>query len=92
MIVRIIDEGQVELDESAFVELNAVYDELLIEIENGDEIGIRRVLGTLLDAVRDLAVPLPDDALAPSGLILPSIDASLEEIRSVASYFPSLAP
>lgn len=92
MIVRIIDEGQVELDESAFVELNAVYDELLIEIESGDEIGIRRVLGALLDAVRDLAVPLPDDALAPSGLILPSIDASLEEIRSVASYFPSLAP
>lgn len=92
MIVRIIDEGQVELDESAFVELNAVYDELLIEIESGDEIGIRRVLGALLDAVRDLVVPLPDDALAPSGLILPSIDASLEEIRSVASYFPSLAP
>lgn len=92
MIVRIIDEGQVELDESAFVELNAVYDELLIEIESGDEIGIRRVLGALLDAVRDLAVPLPDDVLAPSALILPSIDASLEEIRSVASYFPSLAP
>ena len=87
-----MDEGQVELDEADFVELNAVYDELLIKLESDDEAGIRRILRTLLDAVRDLAEPLPDDAFGPSELILPSVDASLDEIRSVVSYFPSLAP
>lgn len=92
MIVWIMGDGQVELDEADFVELNAVYDELLIKLESGDEAGIRRMLRTLLDAVRDLAEPLPDDVFGPSVLILPSVDASLDEIRSVASYFPSLAP
>jgi hypothetical protein len=92
MIVRIMDEGQVELDEAAFGALNAMYDELLIKIESGDEISIRRMLRILLDAVRDLAVPLPDDAFGPSELILPGVNASLDEIRRVASHFPSLAP
>lgn len=92
MIVRIMDEGQVELAEADFVSLNAVYDELLLKIESGDEVAIRRMLRMLLDTVRDLAVPLPEDAREPSELILPSVDASVDEIRSVASYFPSLTP
>lgn len=92
MIVRIMDEGQVELAEADFVSLNAVYDELLLKIESGDEVAIRLMLRMLLDTVRDLAVPLPADAREPSELILPSVDASVDEIRSVASYFPSLTP
>ena len=37
----------------------------------------------LLDKVRELGSPLPDDALEPSELILPSPDATLEEVRSM---------
>jgi hypothetical protein len=83
MIVRIMGEGQVGLDESRLVELNKLDDELFAEIQRGDEEGFRRTLGALLDAVRRLGEPLPDDSLEPSGLILPSPDASLEEVREL---------
>lgn len=83
MIVRIMGEGQVRLGDSHFAELNKLDDELLEEMESGDEEGFRRTLGTLLDAVRRLGTPLPDDALEPSELILPSPDASLDEVREM---------
>jgi hypothetical protein len=83
MIVRIMGEGQLGLDDSHVTELNRLDDELLAEIQRGDEEGFRRTLGALLDAVRQAGEPLPDDALEPSGLILPSPDASLDEVRKM---------
>ncbi|MFE9118121.1 hypothetical protein [Streptomyces sp. NPDC007172] len=83
MIVRIMGEGQVKLADSHFTELNKLDDELLAQMEEGDEGGFRRTLGELLEAVRRLGEPLPDDALEPSELILPSPDASLDEVREM---------
>jgi hypothetical protein len=83
MIVRIMGEGQVKLDDSHFTELNKLDDELLAEVEKGDEAGFRRTLTALLDAVRRLGVPLAEDALEPSELILPSPDATAEEVRAM---------
>ncbi len=85
MIVRIMGEGQVKVADSHFAELNTLDDELLEEMESGDQEGFRRTLGALLDAVRRLGTPLPDDALEPSELILPAPDASLEEVRQMLS-------
>ncbi|MFF0554051.1 hypothetical protein ACFYUL_34360 [Streptomyces sp. NPDC004311] len=85
MIVRIMGEGQVEVADGHFAELNTLDDELLKEMESGDEAGFRRTLGALLDAVRRLGTPLPDDALEPSELILPGPDAGLEEVREMLS-------
>lgn len=83
MIVRIMGEGQVRLDDAHLAELNGLDDELLAEVESGDGEGFRRTLAALLDAVRRSGTPLPDDALEPSELILPSPDATLEEVRSL---------
>ncbi|MEC4019341.1 PspA-associated protein PspAA [Streptomyces sp. H27-D2] len=83
MIVRIMGEGQLKLDDSHLTALNKLDDELLAEMESGDESGFRRTLGALLDAVRRLGTPLPDDSLEPSELILPAPDASLEEVREM---------
>ncbi|MFD9623870.1 hypothetical protein ACFWB2_42620 [Streptomyces virginiae] len=85
MIVRIMGEGQVEVADSHFPELNKLDDELLAEMEGGDEDGFRRTLGALLDAVRRLGTPLPDDALEPSELILPAAGAGLDEVREMLS-------
>ncbi|MEU3609273.1 hypothetical protein AB0E83_28060 [Streptomyces sp. NPDC035033] len=85
MIVRIMGEGQRELADSHVAELNGLDDELLDEMESGDEEGFRRTLGALLAAVRRLGTPLPDDALEPSELILPSPDATLDEVRAMLS-------
>ncbi|MEV0990047.1 hypothetical protein [Streptomyces sp. NPDC049949] len=83
MIVRIMGEGQVKVADGHFAELNKLDDELLAEMESGDEEGFRRTLGALLDAVRRLGEPLPDEALEPSELILPAPDASLGEVREM---------
>ncbi|MFE4862773.1 hypothetical protein [Streptomyces sp. NPDC056670] len=85
MIVRIMGEGQVRLADSHLTELNKLDDALLAQMEEGDEDGFRRTLGALLDAVRRLGEPLPDDSLEPSELILPSPDASLDEVREMLS-------
>lgn len=83
MIVRIMGEGQMRLDDSHLAALDVLDDELLAETESGDEEGFRRTLGALLDAVRRLGAPLPDDSLEPSGLILPAPDATLSEVREM---------
>ncbi|MGW1376234.1 PspA-associated protein PspAA [Streptomyces sp. NPDC002446] len=85
MIVRIMGEGQVKLDDAHFIELNKLDDELLAEMESGDVEGFRRTLGALLEAVRRMGTPLPDDALEPSELILPAPDATLSEVREMLS-------
>ncbi|MFJ9340906.1 hypothetical protein ACIRP0_16650 [Streptomyces sp. NPDC101733] len=83
MIVRIMGEGQVRVAESHLTALDTLDDELLAEIESGDESGFRRTLGALLDAVRRLGEPLPDETLEPSELILPGPEATLDEVRSM---------
>ncbi|MEV5883157.1 hypothetical protein AB0L74_10635 [Streptomyces sp. NPDC052020] len=85
MIVRIMGEGQVRLDDGRLTELNTLDDELLAEMETGDGPGFRATLQALLAKVRELGEPLPDDALEPSDLILPSPDATLEEVRELLS-------
>ncbi|MFI8205956.1 hypothetical protein [Streptomyces sp. NPDC085937] len=83
MIVRIMGEGQVTLAESRLAELNKLDEELLAEMENGDGPGFRATLKALLDKVHELGEPVPDDSLEPSDLILPSPDATLEEVRGL---------
>jgi hypothetical protein len=83
MIARIMGEGQVRLADADLTELNTLDDELLAAVEAGDEEGFRRTLGALLDSVRRLGEPLPDDALEPSQLILPAPDATLEQVRAM---------
>ncbi|MBT2525693.1 hypothetical protein J7E91_09665 [Streptomyces sp. ISL-99] len=85
MIVRIMGEGQVKVADSHFTELNKLDDELLAELESGDEPGFRRTLGALLEAVRRLGEPLADESLEPSELILPAEDATLDEVREMLS-------
>ncbi|MEU7060544.1 hypothetical protein [Streptomyces sp. NPDC046197] len=85
MIVRIMGEGQVRLADSHLTDLNKLDDELLAEVQKGDGPGFRRTLAALLSKVRELGEPLPDDSLEPSELILPSPDATVEEVRELLS-------
>ncbi|MET7684444.1 hypothetical protein [Streptomyces sp. NPDC005423] len=85
MIVRIMGEGQVRLADSHLAELDRLDDVLLKEMEKGDGPGFRATLHALLARVRELGDPLPDDSLEPSGLILPSPDATLEDVRKLLS-------
>ncbi|MEU9885428.1 hypothetical protein [Sphaerisporangium sp. NPDC051011] len=83
MIVRIMGEGQVQIAEGDIDVLNSLDSELEAAIETGDEPQFRTRLHALLDKVRQLGKPLPDDALEPSELILPPSDASIDEVRGM---------
>ncbi|SHL86903.1 PspA-associated protein PspAA [Actinacidiphila paucisporea] len=83
MIARIMGEGQVRLAQADLARLNELDTKLLAAVEAGDEESFRRTLGALLDEVRSRGVPLPDDALEPSELILPTADATLDEVKAM---------
>ena len=83
MIVRILGEGQLDVDDAQLDELNRLDDELQTSLEQGDEADFHNRLVALLDAVRKGSSPVPDDRLAPSELILPHEEATLDEVREL---------
>ena len=85
MIVRLMGEGQFELDEAACARLNELDDRAIEALEAGDEDAFRERLRELGQAVRDGGTPLPDDDLHPSDVIVPPDDLSLEEARELFS-------
>ena len=83
MIVRILGEGQRSVDDGDLEGLNALDSELTAAVESGDAEGFRSALSALLDKVRQVGKALPDDEIVPSDLVLPSADASLDEVREL---------
>ena len=83
MIVRILGEGQLDLPDDRLDRLNALDDDLVRAIDEGDESSFARALGSLLDEVRSSGAPVPDDYLGPSELVLPAPDATLGEVRDL---------
>jgi hypothetical protein len=83
MIVRILGEGQLQVDDSAADELNVLDAALGKAVNAGDEKALRPALAALLDRVRSLGSPLPPDAIEPSDLILPYADAGLADVRDM---------
>jgi hypothetical protein len=83
MIVRILGEGQLEVDDSAADELNGLDRKLEAAVEKNDEAGYRTALDALLDRVRSIGTPVSVDALQPSALILPQADLTMDEVRKL---------
>ncbi|MDQ1618765.1 MAG: hypothetical protein QOE19_1334 [Actinomycetota bacterium] len=83
MIVRILGEGQYNLDDAHADVLNSLDAGLESAVESGDEAAFRAALSDLLTKVRTLGTPLPDDSLEPSDAVLPSSDSDLEEVREM---------
>jgi hypothetical protein len=83
MIVRILGEGQLEVEDSARGELNALDEALEKAMNEGDELAFRPALTALLDRVRALGTPLAAEVLEPSDLILPPADADIAEVRTM---------
>ncbi len=83
MIIRILGEGQWELDDAHLEPLNALDTSVEQAIEAGDQDAFARGLVALLDVVRQQGTRLEDDSLVDSDVILPMSDASLEEVRAL---------
>jgi hypothetical protein len=82
VIVRIATEGQYELlgsDEETLDELDR---HAISACEAGDETQFHDAFARLLEFVRTNGQPVAEDELAPSDLILPPPDTSLEEAKA----------
>jgi hypothetical protein len=83
MIVRILGEGQWEVDDEHLTALNGLDDAVEAAVEAGDEVTFFNTLAALLDGVRKGGSVLADDSLQDSDLILPPSDATLDEVRQM---------
>ncbi len=85
MIIRILGEGQLEVDDAAADELNELDSELEAAVDRGDEARFRAALDALLGRVRGIGRPVDDALLEPSRLIVPQADATMDDVRRLLS-------
>jgi PspA-Associated protein len=83
VIVRILGEGQLQVDDSAAEELNGLDARLEAAVDRNDEAGFRSALDALLARIRSIGRPLPPDALEPSELIIPQEGATMAEVQKL---------
>ena len=83
MIVRIMGEGQVEVDDAEIDGLNALDNELQVALEAGDEDLYHQALTALTDRVRAVGRPVSDDELFPSDIVIPAHEVSLSDVREL---------
>ncbi len=83
MIIRIMGEGQLNLDDAAVSELNELDAALERAVDGGDEAAFGPALQALLSRARELGKPLAAAEIAPSDLILPRDGATMAEVRGL---------
>lgn len=83
MIIRIMGEGQFEVDDRHLDALNRLDDALSNAINTGDDTAFQGALTALLDEVRRVGDPLADDVLVDSDLVLPYAEAGISEVRDM---------
>jgi len=81
VIVRLMGEGQFEVDDEVAKGLNDLDDQAERALEAGDESQLSELLVRMAEAVRTNGTRLPEEDLSPSEAIIPPEDLSLEEAR-----------
>jgi hypothetical protein len=82
VIVRISNEGQYEVSESDAEALNELDNQAVTACQAEDEQHFHDVFTRLLEFIRTTGHPVSEDLLAPSDVILPPPDVSLEEAKA----------
>ena len=81
MIVRLMGEGQFEVDDEVAKGLNDLDEQAEQALDAGDEERFRQLLGRMAEAVRMNGARVPDEQLDASDAIVPPEDLSLGEAR-----------
>lgn len=82
MLIRILGEGQFEVDASHLEELNRLDAALEAALRSPDD-DVRPALDALLDFVRTNGVRPPDHEARESDVVLPFADSSEDDIRDM---------
>jgi hypothetical protein len=83
MIVRLMGEGQFEIDKKHMDEINKIDNNIVKIVNKGDKKVFKSEFKKLNDYVRKYGKPIPHEILKPSDLIVPPADISLEEARKI---------
>ena len=83
MIVRVMGEGQFEVDEEVAKGLNELDEQAEQALEAGDRVRLTELLQRMAEAVRTNGARVPDDDLSPSEAIVPPPDLTLEEAQEL---------
>ncbi|CAM3291465.1 hypothetical protein NODU109028_09720 [Nocardioides dubius] len=83
MIVRILGEGQFDVDDAHVARLNELDDALEKAIEADSETEFALALAALLEQVRTVGVAHDADAIDVSDAVLPYAEATLVEVREL---------
>ncbi len=89
MIVRILEEGQYELPDSAMAALDKLDVDLSAAMVADDEAAFDAALNALLQAVRSTGTPLDAATIVPSELTLPHQGATLAELKDLLASEPA---
>ena len=81
MIVRLMGEGQFEIDDEVAKGLNSIDEQAAAAVESGDEEQLGELLRRMAEAVRTNGTRVPDEELSASDAIVPPDDLSLDEAR-----------
>jgi chromosome condensin MukBEF complex kleisin-like MukF subunit len=81
VIVRLMGEGQFEVDDEVATGLNDLDEQAAQAVEQGDEERLGELLRRMAEAVRTNGTRLADDDLSASEGVVPPEDLSLDEAR-----------
>jgi hypothetical protein len=83
VIVRILGEGQWEVDEATVRDLNALDEAVDRAVSADNQAELSAALSRLLAEVRARGTQIPDSDLRDSDLILPDADSTVGDVRSL---------
>jgi hypothetical protein len=83
VIVRILGEGQYSVPDRERGTLEKLDSAIVDAVDNNDEEAFASALSALTAAVREVGEPLADDDFAPSDLVVPFADATLDETKGL---------
>jgi hypothetical protein len=85
MIVRVVGDGQYEVDDSVLTRLNELDRQALQALDREDEAELDGFLDQMAALVREEGTQLADDVLTASDVVIPPSDLTLEETRRLVS-------
>ncbi len=85
MIIRVINEGQYEVNDDLLDDLNKLDNEIVSLLESGDETRFRDVLSEFVSMIRENGTSLDPETIVESDLIVPPEDLTLSEAAKVFS-------
>ncbi len=83
MIVRLMGEGQFELDKKHADEVNKIDNNIVRVVEKGNEKEFKTEFKRLADYIRKNGKKLPNDVIKPSEIIIPPSDLSFGEAKKI---------